>query len=110
MDSAVACYTGGPGSIPAMSECSLGYKLVGKNGASHDNWRDLASPCSYKKNPSHATQAAKLGVSARIGRKKEKKKKNRSLFNLIIKEYFSHIKLHWELNHSFPDVYVRLGN
>ena len=72
MDSAVACHTGGPGSIPAMSKCSLGYKVVGKNGASHDNWRDLVSPCSYKKNnnPSHATQAAKLGVSARIGRKK----------------------------------------
>ena len=50
MDSAVACHTGGPGSIPEMSECSLGYKVVGKNGASHDNWRDLASPCSYKNN------------------------------------------------------------
>ena len=48
MDSVVACHTGGPGSIPAMSKCSLGYKVVGKNGASHNNWRDLASPCSYK--------------------------------------------------------------
>ena len=75
MDSAIACHTGGPGLIPAMSKWffPLGYKVVGKNGASQDNWRDLASPCSnieiINNNPSHATQAAKLGVSARIGRK-----------------------------------------
>ena len=38
MEKAVACHTGGLGSIPAMSKWifSLGYKAVGKNGASHD--------------------------------------------------------------------------
>ena len=75
MDNAVACHAGGLGSIPAMSKWffSLGHKVVGKNGASHDIWRDLVSPCSFKKyynNPSHATQAAKLGVRARNGSKK----------------------------------------
>ena len=42
------------------------------NGASCGNLRDLASPCSnITSNPSHATQEAKLGVSARNGRKKQ---------------------------------------
>ena len=50
MDNAVACHAGGPGLIPAMSKWffPLGHKVVGKNGASHDNWCDLASPCSFK--------------------------------------------------------------
>ena len=71
MDNALACYAGGPGLIPAMSKWffSLGHNVLGKNGASHDIWHDLASPCSFKynNNPSHAPQAAKLRVSATNG-------------------------------------------
>ena len=82
MDSALACCTGGPGSIPAISKSkkvcknSDGFspsrhKVVGhKNGARHNNLHDLASPLSRKNILKLSTPSmGKHSVSARTGKK-----------------------------------------